>query len=298
MKYAIRYSKDFRHFDTVDEVIFSVHKGDESIVTFIPTVVKEDWQKATLDVTDYTLQTGKNLEDIIPFILKLKEIHSNILVQIQYPFKDEEVNLLKDNNIPFMAAYGWCKSLDMVYTMKEYGVSEVYVAEGLGFNLSAVKSVLSGTKIEIRVIPNVTQCALGCRHKVPTISKFWIRPEDTVFYNPYVNTFELFNEDDKLSVVYEVYKQERWKGNIRNIILDADDLDVSSAALPPYFGSSRLDCKQKCLYGVYGKCEVCKASFEFARTFEKTEEEIIYPKKEFKKVEKEYDKTESNEESV
>lgn len=270
MKYAVRYRKDFRHFDAVDEVIFAVNEGNEKIATFPQTIIKNDWQKITLDIHTETL-----LEDIIPFILQLKEQHPNILVQIPFPFDKKEIEILKENHIPFMTNLGFCKSLDMVYTMKEAGCAEVYVVEGLGFRLDEVHKVLKGTGIKVRVIPNVTQCAMGTRSWLPAEHKFWIRPEDTRFYEPYVDTFEIFNEDDRLSVVYEIYKQQVWKGDLSEIILDAEDLNISNDAIPPYFGDSRVNCKQRCLFGT---CEACGANLQFARTFSKTDYGITYPK--------------------
>lgn len=278
MKYAIRYRKDFRHFDQVDEVIFTVKKGDGSITSFIPTIVKEDWQKVTLEMA-----TEKPLEEILPFVIQLQEVHPNILVQLPWPLDDTEVSLLKDNNIPFMGNV-FCKDFETIYTLKRYGVSEIYVVEALGFRLDEVKRI-TGDDIKIRVIPNVTQCAYGTRRKLSTEHKFWIRPEDTRFYESYVDTFELFNEDDRLSVVYEVYKNKVWKGDISEIILDADDLTIANSSIPPYFGDQRVNCKQRCLYNT---CAACEANLQFARTFSKTEMEIVYPKEkknEFKMAE-------------
>ena len=274
MKYAVHYRKDFRHFDTVDEVIFDVTKGNESIYLEIPNIIQPDWdwQKITLNLA----MLDRPIESVISHILKLKEMHSNILIQLRYPFVDSEVQLMKDNNIPFMAAYTYCKSLDMVYTMKEYGVSEILVAEGLAFNLSVVRRVLEGTDIKIRIIPNVAQCATGTKYKVPSIHKFWVRPEDTEFYEPDVDTFEIYNEDNRISVVYEIYKSRVWKGNLKEIILDAEDLDVENTALVPYFGSRRRECRQICMYK---GCEVCDACVEFANRFKDTDQEIIYPKR-------------------
>lgn len=272
MKYAIRYRKNFRHFDTIDEVIFTVSKGDESIIKNIPNIVKEKQQKITLEII-----AEKPLEEIIPFILQLKNDYPNILVQIPFPFNMEDVNLLKDNQISFMASsfHGYCKDLETVYTMKQIGVSEIYVVEGLGFYLEEVKKILEGTNIKIRVIPNVTQCALGTRHNIPTEHKFQIRPEDTHFYEPYIDIFELFNEDDTLSVTYEVYKNQVWKGYLSDLILDAEDLKIPGDAIPPYFGQNRVNCKQRCLFGT---CDSCGANFNFAKAFSKTDYGIIYPK--------------------
>jgi len=269
MKYAVHYRKDFRHFDTVDEVIFSVEKGNENISELLPSIVKQDWQKITLNL----LGCEKTFSEILPYILQLKELHPNIL--LQFLLNKENIEIAKENNIPFMAANRFCTSLDMVYAMKKMGVSEIYVVEGLGFHIDEVKKVLQDADIKIRVIPNVTQCASGTRSWIPTEHKFWIRPEDTKFYENDVDTFEIFNEDERVSVVYEIYKQQVWKGTLSEIILDAEDLNISNDAIPPYFGDSRINCKQRCFFG---SCAACEANLSFAKTFEKTDMSIVYPK--------------------
>ena len=275
MKYAVKQRSDFRYFKDVDEVIFPCEKGSEDIVTFIPTVITKEEQKAIIDLS--YLNASLTIEDVIPYILQLKEIHYNILIQISYPFKDAEVALMKENNIPFMASLrgGGCHDFETLYAQKEAGVSEVYIVEGLGFRLNEIHKIIKNTEIKVRVIPNITQCALGSRNYIPTEHKFWIRPEDTPFYEPYVDTFELYNRDDRLSIIYEVYKQKLWSGYLSDIILDAEDIKIANTAIPPYFGNQRLDCKQRCLYE---GCAVCEANLEFAKKFEQTEEEIYYPK--------------------
>ena len=62
MNFAVNYRKDFRYFDTVDEVIFK-YTGSESIVDVLPTLVTEN-QKAVLDIS-----TIEDVNTIIPLVI-------------------------------------------------------------------------------------------------------------------------------------------------------------------------------------------------------------------------------------
>lgn len=287
MKYAVYYRNDFRHFDSVDEVIFEVTKGDESILTTLPNIVKETEQKITFDL--YQLESAK-FEQAIKFINQLKEIHNNILVQIRYPFINEQVMILKDNKLPFMASHCFCSNLDTVYALTNVGVSEVYVAEELGFRLPEVNKITKPNNVKVRVFPNVTQCSYGTKNLIPPACKFWIRPEDTIWYEDLVDTFELFDVGNRLSVIYEIYRQKVWDGSISDIIIDAESLKgVDSNAIPPHFGEQRAKgCRQSCLYG---GCGVCLASIQFAEAFTKTENQITYPRE---KIARKANEPESN----
>ena len=176
--------------------------------------------------------------------------------------------------------------MDTVYALANVGVSEVYVAEELGFRLPEVNKITKHNNIQVRVYPNVTQSSYGTKTLIPTACKFWIRPEDTIWYEDLVDTFELFDVNNRLSVVYEIYKQKAWDGSISDIILDAESLKgVDSNAIPPHFGEQRAKgCRQSCLYG---GCGVCLASIQFAEAFTKTENQIIYPREKIVRKENE-----------
>ena len=254
MNFAVNYRKDFRYFDTVDEVIFK-YTGSESIVDVLPTLVTED-QKAVLDIS-----TIEDVNTIIPFLNILKTKHSNFIVKINFIDQKDFIEVLEENDIDFFFM-NYCTYIDSVYTMKELGAKEVYITENLGFQLQDLQG-LRKAGLKLRVIPDIVQRAGGTKPIIPAILGFWIRPEDLKIYEKYVDTIEFFKHDDRLSVVYKIYRDGVWEGKLCDIIQDAEDLDIESNRLGTNFGLLRLNCRKKCLFDE-DKCNLCPSFQNFA----------------------------------
>lgn len=246
MRYAVNYNANFRYFDQVDEVIFD-YKGSESIVDFVPKILKRQEQKAIIDLNEDI----EDINEVLPYLNKLKQIHPNILVRLISSQK-KDIELLKDNNIDF-AFQLFVKDYDTFYSMIQLGAKDITVVEYLGFCLGNLQEIRKEYGISIRVIPDIAQSAAGTGRIIPPITKFWIRPEDTELYEPYVDVFQILRNDDRQSVIFEIYKRQQWLGNIQDIIMDLD-LELQNDNINPRFGLMRLDCNKKCMYG---KCNLC-----------------------------------------
>ena len=257
MRYAIQYNKSFRYFEDVDEVVFD-YKGTESIIDFIPKILKKQEQKAVINLINI-----KEIQDIIPFINKLKTIHPNILIQIDFFKQRNFIELLEDNNIDFMFI-NYIKDFETLYTAIDLGAKEVYIVEFLGFCLRSLQELRKTKNIRFRVFPDIAQSIIGTTRTIPEITKFWIRPEDTELYEQFVDVFELCRMDDRQSVIYEIYKRQQWFGKISDIILDFDS-NIENTNLDPRFGRERINCWKQCLYG--GKCNLCQEMEKLALSF-------------------------------
>lgn len=276
MKYAVKYRKDFRHINEVDELIFDYNESDE-FVDFITKLKPE--QRVTIRLSyDY------DVEKSIPFLSLVKQKHNNMMVQIQFSGIAEEADKLRFADIPFMFT-NYCRTCDEIKVFKEFGTEEVYVVEDLGFNIKKLQ-YFREDGLKIRLIPDIAQGIPSVNKYVEGITKFWIRPEDINLYEKYVDTMELMRMDDRLSITYELYKQEYWKGQLNLLIMDADDLDIESGRLDPRFGLHRLTCGRRCSYG---ECGLCKEFAKLARDFEVAKIEVTRERKkpEISKEEKE-----------
>ena len=151
--------------------------------------------------------------------------------------------------------------------MKELGAKEVYITEALGFKLTDLQG-LRKAGLKLRVIPDIVQRLAGTKKVVPAILGFWIRPEDLFVYEKYVDTVEFFCRNDRLSVVYKIYRDGVWEGKLSDIIQDAEDLDICSNRLGGAFAISRLNCGKKCLFDER-KCQLCLQQQIFAQKLEK-----------------------------
>lgn len=267
MRYAVHYNRTFRYFDEVDEVIFD-YKGSEAIVDFIPKTLKE-YQKAIINLIQI-----KDVAEVISYLNKLKTLHSNFVVQISLFNQTNIIELLQDNEIEYMFA-DFARDYDTFYTMRELGAKEIYIVEGLAFNLRNLQEIRKEEGLSLRVFPDIAQSARGTTYVIPPVTKFWIRPEDTELYEQYVDVFELCRTDDKQSVIYEVYKNQQWLGQLEDIILDFDTT-LDNTSLDPRFGQERINCGKRCNYG---RCNLCTEMEDLAARFKLVGITIQKPKK-------------------
>jgi hypothetical protein len=268
MKYAVKYRRDFRHFQDIDEVIFDYETGSDKIVEFIPQVLKKQEQRAVINI-----EKIEYIENIIPYLNALKEKHPNIVVQLDFFMQKDWIQILKDNDIPIMFS-NFVNNYDLLYTLLKYNPTDVYIIEELGFKLKTLQ-FLKDAGIKVRCFPDVCQSSRGTSQEIPAIQKFWIRPEDTEEYEPYVDIFEIFNLTDQQSVVYEVYKDRLWLGDLKNLLSSADDLDLANDAIDPHFGQRRINCGKRCMIG---ECFYCPEVEKFAKKFKEAHFSILKDK--------------------
>lgn len=269
MKYCVTWSPTFRHLKEVDEIIYNGWTGQDTLLPSFEDRINKEKQKIILNLN--WAWTDEDEEKAIIYINKAQKEGYNIAVQI--PEDRELVHKLREANIPYMF-YKYAGSLDRAYTQAMMGVSDIYVTEDLGFRIKDLQYIREQFGVKFRIIPNIAQIG-GFTKEIDPMLKFWVRPEDTEIYEPYVDVFELWGTSDRLSVVYEIYKDRRWFGDLNDIILDFDCDTVPNGSMPPHIGPQRLNCKHYCLLG---KCNLCPQLAKTARKMEEVGIEILKDK--------------------
>lgn len=277
MKYAITYSPKFRFYSEIDEVVFNYTKNsdiDTLIKVALSKLLKQE-QKIIIRIENHydLTDTSFDLRSIVTSILQLKELHPNILVQIESLKLAAWVEILKDNKIPFMF-YHYPKSMSEVCAMRLMGAEEVYITEDLGFHLDELQNMRKGG-LRLRVYPNIAQAPVGC-DALPEITKFWIRPEDTEIYEDYIDIMEFFpsDEEDRNSVIYEIYSKRQWMGQVEDIILSYHD-KISNTTIAPHFGGMRVHCHKKC---TFGNCNICTEIAQLGAAFDAVDFHVVKKK--------------------
>lgn len=257
MRYAVTWTKNFRYYNDVDEVIFE-YAGSGDLNKIVNDTLKRSDQTAhiLLNTAAMDVKEIEDYSDIIEKLLLIKQ-DFNLLVSVNFYNNNDRdfIKILKENDIPFMF-HTFAKDFSTLAEMRDLGASEAYIVEDLCFALHKVKNTAKGMKI--RTFPDIAQIPRGCRHQ-PNITSFWIRPEDTEVYEDFIDTFEIFNTTNT-SVIYEIYKKQQWLGNLRELIMDLHQ-DLENTSIAPMFGQMRLRCEKKCLYG---GCRVCFAIQDLA----------------------------------
>lgn len=258
MKYAISYNANFRYIKDIDEIILYWSTKDD-IVDYVESTFE---QNQRIIISFMEQDTDYIMEKLYPVMMKFKKVHNNVSVRFDgfIPENDVLVNF-EENGIRYFFDQH-CSCWDALYGLTLLGASDVYVTEEMCFDLSAISAFCKPRGVKVRIIPNVAQYGgHGIAHKIPDMVKFFVRPEDTSLYEPFVDVFELWGESNKLSVYYEIYKQEQWLGQIGDLIIGFTD-DVPNSGIMTHFAGIRLNCRKKCLQGK--KCDICKTMKEVA----------------------------------
>lgn len=259
MKYAVRYDSSFKYLDEVDEIIIDYPKID-NIVEFASKKIQPN-QKLIINLDWFDLK----IEDVIPYLNELKKEHSNFMVQIGSIEQRDFISILKDNEIDFMfGAADVCTDFGSLYSAIKAGAKEAYIAEDICFDL--VELQRARKHLKLRVFPDIAQTNYNYKKDIPNLTKFFIRPEDTEVYEDYIDVFEFYHTNDRLSVIYEIYKNRRWLGNI-NQIIDNCDLDLDNTTIAPYFAPHRLNCRRRCLIDE-SYCNMCYQIANLGEKFE------------------------------
>lgn len=249
MKYAVNYRRDFPYNEDIDELILGYNKDSHrsSLLKFL----KSDAESRDSNFRYVIAAEEKvlNKEDVEVFAAA-KEIHSNLTVRISLKNRDLVTDFF-DKDIPFFFDY-FVDSWDVLMSFIQFGVSDVYIVNEFGFWLPAISTICRRENVKVRVFPNVAQSADKLR-VLPTINSFFIRPEDTKEYEPYVDVFEFFGSADRNAVLYKIYSQERWDGNLKDLVLGLEE-DIHNNCIVPCFGQKRVKCQKVCSQG---KCNIC-----------------------------------------
>lgn len=255
MKYCIKYYKNFRYNDVIDEVILDYATYRNSIIEKLQEQNWKDNQRIIIDVV-----LGGTPE-IIPTLKMCQKIHENLAIRLDI-IQEEMVAGLREANIPFFYA-NYAKTADEVYGMIKHGVSDIYITESLAFDIENVGSYCKSKNVKVRIIPNIAQYRAGFRSEIPDQYKFFVRPEDVKLYEAYADVFEIIGSDDRLSILYEIYKNEVWDGDLKQLIVGIDE-PFLNAGMIALFGPYRLSCGHRCMQE---KCSLCLQAKELSTRF-------------------------------
>lgn len=250
MKYAITYNSHFRYFDNIDEVIFPF-RGEGDLIKIVNDTLKREDQTAIIDISGNPLK--KTIESFLAVINKLrKDSPYNIMLCINGVEQRDWIEIIKENEYNFMFKE-YAATTSEVAAMALLGASDIYVAEDMCFNLKILQSFRRDKGIRFRIWPDIIQDPGGCVPPLPRVTSFYIRPEDLHLYFPFVDVIEIHKKDSRCSVVYEIYRQEQWSGDLSDLITEFPE-EVSNTSFLPNFGLARLNCKKRC---TYSECDIC-----------------------------------------
>ena len=249
MAFCLNYYPYQDYFKEVDQLKISYRATDRTLQSFL-----EAFQDKTIviDVTESFEEFDAQL------FQSLYKKYKNFKLVVDYS-NEEVLNQIKTYNLPFFFS-NFVTTIDQLYGLIKYQPTDMYIAEELGFFLDKVSKILHDNNIKVRVFPNICQSSFP---EIPSIKKFFIRPEDIESYSKYVDVFELVSDEARQKVVYKIYKQQYWRGLISEIIPTFEG-DLDSRFMLSNFGTIRSKCGKRCLY-TPGSCDICGRYIELAQ---------------------------------
>lgn len=240
---------------SADELKIKYNPLDPTLAGFLrcndkKTIIIDVTDEGGLDDTDRRLFKGLN-EQMTNF---------KLLIRLE---NTEDLNFVKENNIPFFFC-NFATTIDQVYGLMRYSPTDMYICEELGFSLDKISAILHEKNIKVRVFPNICQSSFP---GMPSLLKFFIRPDDIPVYEQFVDVFELVTDETRQDTIFKIYKQHKWFGDLNEIIPTFKN-SLNSRFLLNDFGVFRAQCGKKCLYKP-NSCNICSRLVELAYTFER-----------------------------
>ena len=253
MKYCARYDRDFRYLKEVDEVIIEYKNKDGELIRFMETIPEQ--QRIIVKITDKKLDVNEN----ISILAAAAKVHPNMAILL--PTADAAfAETLKNENLSFFFDK-FVNEWDVFMSYVELGISDIYIVNELAFEMPEVSRICKEHNVRIRTFPNVAQVS-NTAANLNKLKAFYIRPEDITTYEPYVDMCEFFGPIDRQSVLYEIYKNEKWMGDLEELIIGLN-YSIPNQSIIPSFGEQRLNCRKDCYRG---KCIICDKIASIANT--------------------------------
>lgn len=268
MKFAIKFYNGCRVLNRASEIILRYDEIHKKLVSYVEEYTKG--QRIVIDITNYNSETI--LEDNLNIWKATKEKHNKFAVKLN----ENQIPLMKELHQAGIDYFLDTKvdTLDKLHALYILGVSDVYICNELAFSLKDISKYCKERNINIRVYPNIAQSSCE-QFEMDNFKKFFIRPEDVYLYEPYIDIFEFYTDRlDKQSVLYDIYKDEKWLGDLSQLILGLQENIVNTAILPD-FAEARLNCRKRCNLGQCGTCDRIKDFLQIAdRIKEQSGQEI------------------------
>lgn len=267
MKYCLKY-RHTSHFNReCDELMIDYHyRKENNIINFLQA---HEQQRIIFNIVTFA-EVQDHLQETLEFFVAIKQEFPNINFTLKFNIPNvlhDDVRLilakLKALNIPYffgLKITDW----DILHLLLQLDVSDVYISEAMGFELFKIAPVVHARGVQIRVFPNVAQSS---NESIAAPIKFFIRPEDTSLYEPYVDVFELFGEDSRLDAYFKIYAiHKKWLGNLNDLIIfnsyDKHQMAYDNRYIAPGFAVRRIQCGKKCLKGT--PCNSCYRHLQHA----------------------------------
>lgn len=294
MQYCYEFRRDRKYLNEIDQLIIRYHSSN-NLINFLD---EHQNQRIIFNIENVDELFNEKEFQIFKMLKRMNQKYNHWTLRFpnyfESPLSENRIKLLQKEEIPFF--FNTCiNNWDTLQGFLNFGVSDIYVTDELGFELDEVAKKAHKQNVKVRVFPNIAQSSWKT---TPDLKKFFIRPEDIEEYNSFVDVCEFYETDTmqsvQLDVLYKAYAiDQRWFGRLSEIILDFN-ADLDGRFTHPLWISRRIRCGKKCFKN--SMCDLCTTIAELGQTLEKAQITIEKPEKEkppltdeeFEKLENKY----------
>lgn len=179
---------------------------------------------------------------------------------------------LKEAGIPFffdatLPVSTYCQLDEMI----NLGVSDVYIADDLTYNLQEVSDYCHTHNVNMRLVLN--RIPLTTFDKGKSVKSPIYRPQDTDVLSHYFDVFEFDCGDpydwNKFDVYVKAYCLNcQWHGNLaelnQDIMLEGG---FPNDSLIPNYTDYKMNCERVCNVNINNHCRKCEQFFEIGKEF-------------------------------
>lgn len=151
----------------------------------------------------------------------------------------------------------------------EMGVSDIYIADDLTYNLKDVHSYCLGHDVQTRIIIN--RIPLTTLDKGTSVKSPMYRPQDTDVLRQYYDVFEFDCDESwdwhKFNVLFKTYFIKKdWHGNLAEINPDIQlEGGYPNDAIIPGYTEYKMNCERACSKRMSNHCRKCQQFFEIGK---------------------------------
>lgn len=253
MKYAVSIQADINIRNSADCILLSPHQYNLIDQTADKYYIFD--VSSTVSKSNYNI-LNKIKETVTSYTLLCNDFNTML-------------ELMKDG---FKCAWRYTlTNQEALYNLLQFeNITDVFIDGSLAFNKEVYNLIHKyGKKVWVTPYRSSSAIAMGEQQKQQSRS-FYIRPEDSHFYDDLIDYFCFFygKDQSQLDMLFEIYKKQRFDGSISLIIHQLNgETAVQNTFLPQNFALNRINCKQRCK--LTENCNYCETAFILASQIKK-----------------------------
>lgn len=206
----------------------------------------------------------------IPTLKMATQAHDKVYTRLVDIRQYQAIDDLREKEIPFFFGFQLnpCRSVSDFDFFAELGVTDIYPADDLMYDLENMKEMADSRGIGTRIILNKLPYTLPDRNpKVP-----WFSPDCVDLLEPYFDTAEFdikFSHEmwHQFGVYYRAwFERQDWHGDLNELYKDLDIFIPNDSLFSYDLIKYKIHCKRHCA-NANSSCRKCEQYLEIAEDF-------------------------------